>query len=98
MQDDITREVISSLNIELFRRDFERILTRDLMGDGAWEYFLRGVNYIYKFNRDDNERARQMFEKLHALRPNMVQGPSYVALSHWLDVTCRLNRSTQHKR
>jgi adenylate cyclase len=87
LQDDITREVVSSLNIELFRRDFERIVTRDLSGSGSWEYFLRGVSHIYKFNKDDNQRARQMFEKLYAAHPNKVHGPSYIALTHWIDGT-----------
>ena len=87
LQDDITREVVSSLNIELFGRDFERTVTRDLSGDGAWEYFLRGVSHIYKFSKTDNERARQMFEKLYALKPNKVHGPAYIALTHWIDVT-----------
>ena len=87
LQDDITREVVSSLNIELLGRDFERIVTRDLSGNGSWEYFLRGVSHIYKFNKGDNERARQMFEKLYALNPNKVHGPSYIALTHWIDVT-----------
>ena len=48
---------------------------------------MRGVSYVYKFNKDDNERARQMFEKLYALRPDKVQGPSYIALTHWIDAT-----------
>ncbi len=87
LQDDITREVVSSLNIELFGRDFERTVTRDLSGDGAWEYFLRGVSHIYKFSKTDNERARQMFEKLYSLKPNKVHGPAYIALTYWIDVT-----------
>ncbi len=87
LQDDITREVVSSLNIELFGRDFERTVTRDLSGDGAWEYFLRGVSHIYKFSKSDNERARTMFEKLYALKPDKVHGPAYIALTHWIDVT-----------
>lgn len=87
LQDEITREVISSLNIELFGRDYERIVMRDLDGDGAWEYFLRGVSHIYMFTDTDNKLARGLFEKLYALRPEKVHGPSYVALTHWIDLT-----------
>lgn len=87
LQDEITREVVSSLNIELFGRDFERTVTRDLSGDGAWEYFLRGVSHIYKFSKNDNACARQMFEELYSLKPKKVHGPAYIALTHWIDVT-----------
>lgn len=87
LQDDITREVIASLNVKLIRSDWERILTRDLRGDGAWKHFLRGVSYIYAFNKDDNARARQEFAKLYELKPDRVTGAAYVALTHWLDLT-----------
>lgn len=87
LQDDITREVVSSLNIRFLRRDFDRIVTRDLSTGGSWEYFLRGVSHIYKFTKDDNGRARQMFEKLYAANPNKVHGSSYLALTHWIDLT-----------
>lgn len=87
LQDDITREVISSLNAELSGADSLRIWTRGLTGHGAWEYFLRGVSHIYKFTKADNLRARDMFEKLYALYPDKVHGPSYVAFTYWLEVT-----------
>lgn len=87
LQDDITREVTTSLNVRFFRQDLDRVLTQELSGDGAWEYFLRGVSHLYRFTKADNERARHMFEKLHALRPDHVHGSSYLALSHWIDAT-----------
>jgi len=86
LQDDITEKVITALNVKLIRADFERILTKDLAGDGSWEYFLRGVNYIYSFNKDDNARAREQFEKLNDLRPDKVHGAAYVSLTYWLDL------------
>ena len=87
LQDEITKEVVSSLNVELFDTDLGRIVTKDLRGDGTWEFFLRGISHVYKFNAGDNERARAMFEKLYALRPESYIGPGYIALTHWLDAT-----------
>jgi len=86
LQDDITREVIASLNIKLIRSDWERILTRELRGKGAWQHFLRGVSHIYAFNKVDNVQARKQFEKLYELRPDRVTGAAYIALTHWLDL------------
>jgi adenylate cyclase len=88
LQDEITREVISALNVKLIHRsDLERVLTRDLRGDGAWEYYLRGLSHIYQFNKEDNTKAREIFEKLYELRPDRVQGPSFIALTYWLELT-----------
>ena len=85
LQDDVTRVVISSLSIELLHGEYGRISIQALGGDGAWEYFLRGVSHLYKFNKIDNRQAQQMFEKLYTLRPDNVLGPGYLALSYWLD-------------
>ena len=87
LQDDVTREVISSLSGEILGADLRRIWTRVLTGRGAWEYFLRGVSHFYKFTKDDNALARQMFEKIYELHPDKMIGPGYVALTHWLDAT-----------
>lgn len=86
LQDDITRQIIFALNVQLVRPDLERVLTADLAGDGAWELFLRGVSHIYKFTAEDNRRARELFAQLHELRPDKCLGASYSALAHWLDM------------
>ena len=87
LQDDITRQVTSSLNAELNHAEYLRIWTQDLKGHGAWECFLRGVSHLYKFTKDDNLRAREMFEKLYALHPEKVHGPGYIALTLWIEAT-----------
>lgn len=89
LQDDITREVITSLSSEILGlgASLDRIWTRSLTAPGAWEYFLRGVSHFYRFTPKDNAVAREMFEKLHALHPEKSTGPSYIALSHWNDAT-----------
>jgi adenylate cyclase len=89
LQDDITREVITSLSSEILGlgANLDRVWTRSLTAPGAWEYFLRGVSHFYKFTPKDNALAREMFEKLHALHPEKSTGPSYIALTHWNDAT-----------
>jgi class 3 adenylate cyclase len=91
LQDDITREVVTSLSSEILGlgTNLDRIWTRSLTAPGAWEYFLRGVSHYYKFTPKDNALAREMFEKLHALHPEKSTGPSYIALTHWNDATRR---------
>jgi len=87
LQDDITREVIISLSIEIPGAVPERISIRSLAGPGAWEPYLRGVSHFYKFTREDNAIARRMFEKVSDLFPDKTIGPGYIALTHWIDVT-----------
>jgi len=86
LQDDVAREVISSLSGEILGR-LDRIWTRGLTRDGAWECFLRGVSHFYKFTKRDNAIARDMFEKIYQLHPDKVIGPAYMAATHWFDAT-----------
>ena len=87
LQDDVTREVISSLGSEILGANLDRIWTRGLTGEGAWEHFLRGVSHFYKFTKHDNAIARDMFEKIYHLHPDKPIGPAYMAVTHWFDAT-----------
>ena len=87
LQDDVTREVISSVGSEILGGNLDRIWTRGLTGEGASEHFLRGVNHFYKHTKHDNAIAREMFDKIYHLHPDKVIGPAYIAVTHWFDAT-----------
>lgn len=86
MQDEITREVISSLNEKLLHQSVGRIWFGKLTSAEAREYFYRGSSHLYEGNKDDNAKARHMYEELYRVQPDTVVGPSNVAITHWLDL------------
>jgi len=85
LQDEITREVISSLNVKLITGEASRVWFDKLSSPEAREFFYRGSSYLYGGNKQDNEAARHMFEELYRVQPNAVQGPSNIAVTHWID-------------
>ena len=85
LQDEITREVISSLNIKLLTNETNRVWFGKLTSPEAQEYYYRGASHFYELNKDDNVSARHMFEELYRVQPDSVVGPSYVSVTHWLD-------------
>ena len=85
MQDEITQEVIISLDVRLLGREQDRIWFGKLSGPEAREFFLRGISHFYSFTKDDNAAARRMFEDLYRVQPDTVYGPSMVAVTHWWD-------------
>jgi class 3 adenylate cyclase/TolB-like protein len=85
LQDEITREVISSLNIELLTNETNRVWFGKLTSPEAKEYYYRGASHFYELNKDDNVTARHMFEELNRVQPDSVVGPSYISVTHWLD-------------
>jgi len=85
MQDEITREVVSSLNIKILHKNVGRIWFAKLSSPEAREFFYRGSSHMYEGNKEDNAKARHMYEELYRVQPDTVVGPSNVAATHWLD-------------
>jgi class 3 adenylate cyclase/tetratricopeptide (TPR) repeat protein len=85
LQDEITREVISSLNIKLVSNERNRVWFGKLTSPEAVEYYYRGASHFYELNKDDNATARHLFEELYRVQPDSVVGPSYVSVTHWMD-------------
>jgi serine/threonine protein kinase/tetratricopeptide (TPR) repeat protein len=85
LQDHITGEVISSLNVRLVQGEVTRGLFGKLTSPEAREYFYRGSSYLYGGTEEDNAAARRMFTELFRVEPDSVVGPSMIALTHWID-------------
>jgi len=84
LQDDITREVISALNVKLFHKEAGRVWFGSL-DSAAQEYFYRGASHLYEMTREDNLEARRLFEELYRVQPDSVMGPSNVAATYWIE-------------
>lgn len=85
LQDEITQEVISSLNIELVANERDRGWFGKFTAPEAKEFYYRGANHFYELNKDENATARHYFEELYRVQPDSVVGPSYVSVTHWMD-------------
>ncbi len=85
MQDEITQEVIISLDVQLLGREQDRIWFSKLTSPNAREFFLRGISHFYLFNKEDNASARRLSEELYRVQPDSVYGPSIVGVTHWFD-------------
>jgi tetratricopeptide (TPR) repeat protein len=85
LQDEITHEVISSLHVELQIGESGRVWFGKLTSPEARECFYRGLSDLYIGTKEANASARRLFEELHRVQPDAVNGPSNVAVTHWLD-------------
>lgn len=85
LQDQITQEVLISLDARILGRERDRVWFKKLTSSKARELFLRGNYHLYAGNSADNEEARRIFEVLHELEPDVGYGSGIVALTHWFD-------------
>ena len=85
LQDEITKEVISSLNVKLLSRETGRVWSKKLINPEALQNFYRALSSLYEGTKEDNVTAREMFEELYRVQPDSVLGPSNISVIHWLD-------------
>ena len=86
LQDEITLKVITALQVKLTKGEIARMRAR---GTDNLEAFLKaseGVEYLFRFNKADNLKARQLFEEAIALDPNYAYGYSLLGWTYMVDV------------
>ena len=57
--------------------------------------FLRGVEYFWRFTKEANAQARQMFEKAVALDPQYAEAYAWLGWTYWLEWVLRWSADPQ---
>lgn len=86
LQDEITEKILTAINVTLVAGEQGRIWHRTLKPLKALELFYKGVHAFLMTERADNVRARQLFMKVAEMCPNASAGPTWVALTYWVDI------------
>ncbi len=69
LQDEVTKEIVSSLAVKLTEDEKKSIASAPTDNVEAWEYRLRGSEYFARATKEGNAQARQMYEKAIKLDP-----------------------------
>ncbi|HEV8718238.1 MAG TPA: tetratricopeptide repeat protein [Candidatus Binatia bacterium] len=78
LQDEITRQIVAALRIELREAELARVRRIPTNNLTAYDSLLRGEEYLLRFTREADVQARQLFEHAIALDPEYAE--AYVAL------------------
>ena len=70
VQDEVTQDIVSALQVQLTQAEQEDLTRRDTDNLDAYDYLLRGKEYYLRFTREANLQARQYYEKAVGLDPN----------------------------
>jgi adenylate cyclase len=93
LQDEITMKIITALQVELTEGDIARMHARGTENLQAYEKLLKGGEYFYHQNKDDNILARKIAEEVIALDPGYPAGYNLLAWTHYMDVWFRSSKS-----
>jgi adenylate cyclase len=81
VQDDISRQVVGAAAVELTRFERDRVLAKPTENLAAYEYVLRGRDYLSHATRDDNDEAQQMLQRAIDLDPNYAAAYAELGLA-----------------
>ena len=79
VQDEVTQNIVSALQVQLTQAEQKSLNQRDTDSLDAYDYLLRGKEYYLRFTREANLQARQFYEKAVDLDPNYAT--AYAELS-----------------
>jgi len=84
VQDDITRNIVIALQVELTEGEQARIWhnTKNLE---AWGYATKGIGLFAQYTKEKNAKARELFKKAVELDPNYATAWVFLAWTHFID-------------
>ncbi|MDX1428805.1 MAG: adenylate/guanylate cyclase domain-containing protein [Rhodothermales bacterium] len=63
VQDEIVRSIVGALAVKVREAERERAMRKNTENMEAYDYYLRGREYLSHIDRSSNLRARELFEK-----------------------------------
>lgn len=85
VQDEITQEVLISLDVELIGGESTRIWFEGITNPEAREHYHRGISHVYAGTKDDNVAALRQLHELYRVQPDTDHAPSFISLVHLID-------------
>jgi TolB-like protein/Flp pilus assembly protein TadD len=95
LQDDVTQRIVTALAVRLTDDEQERMVGKYTDNLEAYDYTLRGMEYLYRYTKTANAQARQMFQKALDLDPGYASAHSRLGSTYLMDWSLGWNQDPQ---
>ena len=95
LQDEITKEILVALQVELTRGESARMSGRDTDNLEAYLKYLQAVHHKTRTNQEGNTLARELCEEAIALDPDYADAYRLMAWTHLMDIWFDWSKSTR---
>ena len=82
VQDELTKEIVSALKLNLSVDEKNRLIDRRAINLEAYNLFLRGREQVWLHTRTGNIEARILLERAVAIEPNYAAAYAHIATTH----------------
>jgi TolB-like protein/class 3 adenylate cyclase/cytochrome c-type biogenesis protein CcmH/NrfG len=86
LQDELTKEIVTALRINLTDGEQARVWLRSTNNVEAWSFAMQGMDLVFRATPTDNAEARRLYEKAFELDPNYIIALVWLGWTHWFDV------------
>ena len=87
LQDEITLQVTTALQVQLTEGEQARIWSGGTTDLEAWELTIQGVDLMQKLHAQENAHARRLFEQAVELDPNYATAWTWLGWTYWYEAT-----------
>lgn len=95
LQDEIVQKIVTTLKLELTLRERGIVVNKTTDNQEAYDYYLRGLQYFYRYTKEANAQARQMYEKAIELDPNYALAYASIGWAYSMDLGAQWNQDLQ---
>jgi len=86
IQDDITLEITKALQVDILSGEQARLWAKTSTTNlEAWEKWLQADDYWFRFTKEDNATARQLYEEVIVLDPKYAYAYVMLGWTYWID-------------
>jgi len=85
LQDEVTQKIVSALVVKLTEDERERLVRKGTDSLEAYDHTLRGMDYFFRFTKEANDKARQMFEKAIDMDRKYALAHTWLGWTYWVD-------------
>jgi DNA-binding SARP family transcriptional activator/TolB-like protein len=81
--DEIGNAIVASIATEIETAERDRAILKAPTALSAWEAYHRGLWHMYRFTREENERAGHFFHMAIGLDPTFARAHAGLSFTHW---------------
>jgi len=86
IQDEITKKIITALQVKLTEGEMARSYAKGTDNLEAYLKLLQGREHVYRQNKEDNALAKQLLQEAIALDPEYPKPYAFLGTTHLMDI------------
>jgi adenylate cyclase len=95
LQDEIVQKIVTTLKLQLTLWEQGVLVRKTTDNLEAYDYYLRGLEYSFRFTKEVSAQAKQMYEKAIELDPHYAQAYASLGMSYFVDWNLQWNQTPE---